>query len=175
MRNHLLCFPERHYNWRLLSRLLFIIDAVAHFLCSVVADPSPGVTALKGYTDPSRHLGNACNFAVLVTLLEVDPQNYHIHHGSDHLQNKYTNKMVLPEMRHLRKESHPRRPASQLQRPRTSVDYSLQAIISDGSATISVTCFSDQANTLTRDCNELLSELIDKDPYRLPSTLKELE
>ncbi|PWA56578.1 hypothetical protein CTI12_AA417560 [Artemisia annua] len=46
-----------------LFSLLF--DAVAHFLCSAVAAPSPGVTALKAYTDPSRHLGNACNFAVL--------------------------------------------------------------------------------------------------------------
>nr|GEV22944.1 nucleic acid-binding, OB-fold protein [Tanacetum cinerariifolium] len=49
------------------------------------------------------------------------------------------------------------------------------AIINDGSATISVTCFSDQANSLTSDCNELLAEFIDKDPYHLPSTLKEFE
>ncbi|GJV59283.1 mitochondrial inner membrane translocase subunit [Tanacetum coccineum] len=46
-----------------LCSLLF--DVVAHFLCSAVADPLPGVTALKAYTDPSRHLGNARNFAVL--------------------------------------------------------------------------------------------------------------
>nr|GEX97786.1 hypothetical protein [Tanacetum cinerariifolium] len=35
--------------------------------------------------------------------------------------------------------------------------------------------YSDQANSLTSDCNELLAELIDKYPYHLPSTLKELE
>nr|GFA58549.1 nucleic acid-binding, OB-fold protein [Tanacetum cinerariifolium] len=32
-----------------------------------------------------------------------------------------------------------------------------------------------QANSLTSDCNELLVELIDKDPYHLPYTLTELE
>ncbi|GJZ87919.1 hypothetical protein Tco_0659701 [Tanacetum coccineum] len=45
----------------------------------------------------------------------------------------------------------------------------------DGTTTISLTCFSDQVNSLTKDCNELLAELPDKDPYHLPSTLKELE
>ncbi|GKC52695.1 hypothetical protein Tco_1075440 [Tanacetum coccineum] len=49
------------------------------------------------------------------------------------------------------------------------------AIIGDGTATISLTCFSDQANSLTRDCNELIAELPDKDLYHLPSTLKELK
>ncbi|GKA68952.1 hypothetical protein Tco_0775016, partial [Tanacetum coccineum] len=48
-------------------------------------------------------------------------------------------------------------------------------VVSDGSATISMTCCSDQANSLTRDCNELLAEITDKDPYRLPSSLKDLE
>ncbi|GJX26467.1 DNA helicase [Tanacetum coccineum] len=47
--------------------------------------------------------------------------------------------------------------------------------IGDGSATISVTCFSNQANSLIRDCNELLAELSNKDPYQLPSTLRDLE
>ncbi|GKB68753.1 DNA helicase [Tanacetum coccineum] len=32
-----------------------------------------------------------------------------------------------------------------------------------------------QSGQLTRDCNELLAELSDKDPYHLPSTLKDLE
>ncbi|GJY07523.1 DNA helicase [Tanacetum coccineum] len=32
-----------------------------------------------------------------------------------------------------------------------------------------------QANSLTRDCNELLAKLSDKDPYHLPYTLKDLE
>nr|GEU36525.1 nucleic acid-binding, OB-fold protein [Tanacetum cinerariifolium] len=53
--------------------------------------------------------------------------------------------------------------------------YYFKVIINDGTATMSVTCFSDQANTLTRDCNELLVELPDKDSYQLPSTLKNLE
>nr|GEV73397.1 putative RNA-directed DNA polymerase [Tanacetum cinerariifolium] len=45
----------------------------------------------------------------------------------------------------------------------------------DGTTTISLTCFSDQANSLTRDCNELIVELPDKDLYHFPSTLKELK
>ncbi|GJT35770.1 nucleic acid-binding, OB-fold protein [Tanacetum coccineum] len=54
-------------------------------------------------------------------------------------------------------------------------NYCFKEIIGDRSATISVTCFSNQASTLTRDYNELLAELLEKDPYRLPSTLKDLE
>ncbi|GJZ43803.1 DNA helicase [Tanacetum coccineum] len=45
----------------------------------------------------------------------------------------------------------------------------------DGSGTISLTCFSNEANSLVKDCSELLNELPDKNPYQLPSTLKELE
>ncbi|GJY96791.1 hypothetical protein Tco_0671585 [Tanacetum coccineum] len=59
--------------------------------------------------------------------------------------------MVLPEVRHIRKTDYTR------------------------AATISMTCFIDQANSLTRDCNEVLAEIADKDPYRLPSSLKDLE
>ncbi|GKE54418.1 hypothetical protein Tco_1489574, partial [Tanacetum coccineum] len=39
----------------------------------------------------------------------------------------------------------------------------------------STSVYSDQANTLTRDCNELLAELSNKDPHELSSTLKDLE
>ncbi|GKA47493.1 DNA helicase [Tanacetum coccineum] len=35
--------------------------------------------------------------------------------------------------------------------------------------------YSNQANSLVKDCSELLNELPDKNPYQLPSTLKELE
>ncbi|GKF94565.1 hypothetical protein Tco_0284265, partial [Tanacetum coccineum] len=38
-----------------------------------------------------------------------------------------------------------------------------------------VTCFSNQANSLIIDCNELLAELSNKDPNQLPSTLRDLE
>ncbi|GJZ83700.1 hypothetical protein Tco_0648873 [Tanacetum coccineum] len=57
----------------------------------------------------------------------------------------------------------------------TNADVHHVAIVGDGSATTSVTCFSDEANSLTRDCNELLAEIIDKNPYQLPPSLKELE
>nr|GEV55209.1 GPN-loop GTPase QQT2-like isoform X2 [Tanacetum cinerariifolium] len=35
--------------------------------------------------------------------------------------------------------------------------------------------YSNQANSLIKDCNELLAELPNKNPYQLPSALKELE
>ncbi|GKA16860.1 hypothetical protein Tco_0696697 [Tanacetum coccineum] len=53
--------------------------------------------------------------------------------------------------------------------------YCFKAIIGDGSATISLTCFSNQANSLTRDCTEVLADLPDKNPYQLPPNLKSLE
>ncbi|GJX82942.1 DNA helicase [Tanacetum coccineum] len=62
-----------------------------------------------------------------------------------------------------------------IEKPVVIAISSCWALISDGSATIYVTCFSDQANSLTRDCNELLAERTDKDPYQLPSSLKDLE
>ncbi|GKA62881.1 DNA helicase [Tanacetum coccineum] len=53
--------------------------------------------------------------------------------------------------------------------------YCFKAIVSDGTATISVTCFSNQANSLIKDVHELLAEISDKDPYHLPEGLKQLE
>ncbi|GJX42382.1 DNA helicase, partial [Tanacetum coccineum] len=53
--------------------------------------------------------------------------------------------------------------------------YCFKAIIGDGSGTISLMCFSNQANSLTRDCNEVLAELPDKNAYQLPPNLKSLE
>ncbi|GJU35943.1 DNA helicase [Tanacetum coccineum] len=50
-----------------------------------------------------------------------------------------------------------------------------QAIIGDGSGTISFACFSKQANCLVKDINELLAECLDRNPYHLPPALKELE
>ncbi|GKB08668.1 hypothetical protein Tco_0836980, partial [Tanacetum coccineum] len=50
-----------------------------------------------------------------------------------------------------------------------------RAIIGDGSGTISLACFSKQANCLVKDINELLAETPDRNPYHLPVALKELE
>ncbi|GJT40019.1 DNA helicase [Tanacetum coccineum] len=56
-----------------------------------------------------------------------------------------------------------------------TTSYCFKAIMGDGSATVSITCFSDQANSLTRDYNDVLAELSDNDPYHLAMSLKELE
>nr|GEV08926.1 helitron helicase-like domain-containing protein [Tanacetum cinerariifolium] len=56
-----------------------------------------------------------------------------------------------------------------------TTSYCFKAIIGDRSGTISLTCFSNQANSLTRDCTKVLVELPDKNPYQLPPNLKNLE
>nr|GEZ04090.1 hypothetical protein [Tanacetum cinerariifolium] len=48
-------------------------------------------------------------------------------------------------------------------------------VVSDEMTTISITCFSDEVSTMTKDCNEVLAETGDKNPYQLPSSLKALE
>ncbi|GJT36825.1 DNA helicase [Tanacetum coccineum] len=53
--------------------------------------------------------------------------------------------------------------------------YCFKAIINDGTATMSVTCFSDNTNTLIRECHDVLAELANKDPYEFPSALRDLE
>ncbi|GKE02020.1 DNA helicase [Tanacetum coccineum] len=85
----------------------------------------------------------------LATLLEVDPENY---------QNvRFTTQAILYKINSLKK------------------CYCFKAIIGDGLATISLTCFSNQANSLTRDYTEVLADLPDKNPYQLPQNLKSLE
>ncbi|GKA78682.1 DNA helicase, partial [Tanacetum coccineum] len=49
------------------------------------------------------------------------------------------------------------------------------AIVNDGTTTTPITWFSDQANILTKDVNEVVAELTNKDPYRLPPSLVKLE
>nr|GEU30622.1 DNA helicase [Tanacetum cinerariifolium] len=51
----------------------------------------------------------------------------------------------------------------------------LKAIINDETATMSLTCFSDNTNTLIKDCDDILAELSNKDQYKLPSALKDLK
>ncbi|GJT96610.1 hypothetical protein Tco_1092128 [Tanacetum coccineum] len=53
--------------------------------------------------------------------------------------------------------------------------YCFKAIVSDGTSTISIPCFSNKANTLTKDSDQVLPEIEHKDRYQLPPSLKELE
>nr|GEX69779.1 hypothetical protein [Tanacetum cinerariifolium] len=59
--------------------------------------------------------------------------------------------------------------------PTPVYSYCFKAIINDGTATMSLTCFSDNTNTLIKDCDNILAELLDKDQYKLPFALKDLE
>nr|GFA41397.1 hypothetical protein [Tanacetum cinerariifolium] len=53
--------------------------------------------------------------------------------------------------------------------------YYFKVIINDGSAIMSLTCFSLEANALVSDCNEIVNNLEVKDPLLLPPQLKALE
>ncbi|GJY21398.1 hypothetical protein Tco_0393964 [Tanacetum coccineum] len=53
--------------------------------------------------------------------------------------------------------------------------YCFKAIFSDGTSTISIPCFSNKANTLTKDCDQVLPEIEHEDRYQLPPSQKELE
>nr|GEZ78768.1 hypothetical protein [Tanacetum cinerariifolium] len=83
--------------------------------------------------------------------------------------------MVLSEVHDKWKEGYTRSPNTQMQKPWASSNYSLQAILIDGSTTISITCVINRANSLTRNYNELLAEIADKNPFHLPPFLKELK
>ncbi|GJV93168.1 DNA helicase [Tanacetum coccineum] len=118
----------------------------------------------------------------LATLLEVNPQNYQRARFTSHAtiykistQNKWyyerctecRNQVIPGDLIPTCKNHGPQ--------PTPTYSYCFKAIIGDGSGTISLTCFSNQVNSLIKDCNELLAELSDKNPYHLPSALKELE
>ncbi|GJY07159.1 hypothetical protein Tco_0374213 [Tanacetum coccineum] len=53
--------------------------------------------------------------------------------------------------------------------------YCFKSTVADGTATISIICFSDEAYTLTKDYNQVLAEIEHKDPYQLPPSLKALQ
>nr|GEU77088.1 DNA helicase [Tanacetum cinerariifolium] len=61
--------------------------------------------------------------------------------------------------------------------PQTAQVYSycFKAMVNNGSATTPITCFSDQAHTLTRNVNEVVAELQDKNPFALPLCLQQLQ
>nr|GEV63800.1 hypothetical protein [Tanacetum cinerariifolium] len=89
------------------------------------------------------------NHFPLATLLKVNPQNYQ--------RTRFTSHATIYKISTQNK------------------CYCFKAIIGDGSRTIPLTCFSNQVDSLIKDCNELLAELSKKNPYNLPSVLKELE
>ncbi|GJR06562.1 DNA helicase [Tanacetum coccineum] len=107
----------------------------------------------------------------LAVLCDIDPQDYQkllsilsVHKGAD----------TIKSAQHVDKNSNKSNPF-QSARTMDQKQLKLTVIVNDGSATTTITCFSDQANTLTRDVNEVVAELADKDPFTLPPSLRELE
>ncbi|GKE31460.1 replication protein A 70 kDa DNA-binding subunit B [Tanacetum coccineum] len=132
------------------------------------------------YEDPN--LERTRNRFPLATLLKINPQNYqHVRFTSEatifriNTQKEWyyqrcsiCGKKVIPEVPIAKCKDHGPQPTA-------IYSYSFKAILSDGSATTSITCFSNQANTLTRDVHEVLAELADKNPYHIPESLRQLE
>nr|GEU49652.1 hypothetical protein [Tanacetum cinerariifolium] len=118
----------------------------------------------------------------LATLLEVNPQNYQRTRFTSHeriYKISTQNKWYYERCTTCRNQVIPGDPIPTCKnhrpQPTSTYSYCFKAIIGDGSGTIPLTCFSNQVNSLIKDCNELLAELFDKNPYNLPSALKELE
>ena len=53
--------------------------------------------------------------------------------------------------------------------------YCFRVVLSDATTTGVMTCFSNEANSLLKDCKELLQNIPNKDPYDYPSELLSLQ
>ncbi|GJS51633.1 DNA helicase [Tanacetum coccineum] len=118
----------------------------------------------------------------LATIFDLDPQNYE---GV-----RFTSEATIYKINTQKKWYYQRCASCRLQvipgnpfptcknhgpQPIPVYSYCFKAIINDGTATMSLTCFSDNTNTFIRGCDDILAELPNKDPYELPSALKDLE
>ncbi|GKD97746.1 DNA helicase, partial [Tanacetum coccineum] len=59
--------------------------------------------------------------------------------------------------------------------PTPNYGYCFKAIINDGTATATITCFSPEAHTFVPDCNTVVNTIEDKNPNHVPPVLKEAE
>ncbi|GKB03653.1 DNA helicase [Tanacetum coccineum] len=59
--------------------------------------------------------------------------------------------------------------------PTPNYGYCFKAIIDDGTATATMTCFSPEAHTFVPDCNTILNTIEDKNANHVPPVLKEAE
>nr|GEV24287.1 DNA helicase [Tanacetum cinerariifolium] len=59
--------------------------------------------------------------------------------------------------------------------PIPNYGYCFKAIINDGTATATVTCFSPEAHTFVADCNKIVNTTEDKDTSHLPTVLTQTE
>nr|GEV70818.1 DNA helicase [Tanacetum cinerariifolium] len=122
------------------------------------------------------------NRHTLQSLLNVNPQHYE--------QIKFTTKATLlqiiaPNGWYYRKCSQcnikiPEDSAfSQCQnhgpQPTPHYGYCFRAIIDDGTATTTITCFSPDAHTFVPDYNSVVNSVEDKDTYHMPSILSQAE
>ncbi|GJV43117.1 nucleic acid-binding, OB-fold protein [Tanacetum coccineum] len=59
--------------------------------------------------------------------------------------------------------------------PIPNYGYCFKAIVDDGTATATITCFSPEAHTFVPDCNTIVNTIEDKDTYHVPLPLKQAE
>ncbi|GKB81430.1 DNA helicase [Tanacetum coccineum] len=59
--------------------------------------------------------------------------------------------------------------------PTPNYGYCFKAVVDDGTATTTITCFSPEAHTFVPDCNTMVTSVEDKDTYHVPTALKQVE
>ncbi|GKD44352.1 DNA helicase [Tanacetum coccineum] len=133
-----------------------------------------GTSATHYYLNPNipetYHIKEQCQQATnTIPILRINDQRY-----EDLEQEKNRNRFPLATLLEVDLENYqviPGHPIPSCKnhgpQPNPTYSYCFKAIIGDGSGTISLTCFSNQANSLTRDCIKVLTELPDKNPLRL--------
>nr|GEU60408.1 hypothetical protein [Tanacetum cinerariifolium] len=107
----------------------------------------------------------------LAVLRDIDPLDYQ---KLLSILSAHKSVGIMKSARHVVKNSKKSNPF-QNARTMDHKQLKLTVNVNDGSATTYITCFSDQANMLTRYVNEVLAELADKNPFTLPPSLRELE
>nr|GEU32878.1 DNA helicase [Tanacetum cinerariifolium] len=133
-----------------------------------------GTSATHYYLNPNIpetcHIKEQCQQATnTAPILNIDNQRY-----EDLEQEKNRNRFPLATLLEVDPQNYQVIPEDPIP---TCKDHGPQPtpVYRGRVRTISVTCFSDQANSLTKDYNEVLAELPDKNAYRLPPNLKSLE
>ncbi|GJV52664.1 DNA helicase [Tanacetum coccineum] len=124
----------------------YIMDTYANFI-----NPIPALEVQRQpYSNPL--LEQTRNRYTIEALLSANPQHYQVKDNSENSQ------------------CHNHGP-----QPTPNYGYCFKAIIDDGTATTTVTCFSPEAHTFVPDCNTVVNTIEDRDTTHVPTVLKQAE
>ncbi|GJT20029.1 RNA-directed DNA polymerase, eukaryota [Tanacetum coccineum] len=79
--------------------------------------------------------------------------------------------VLIHKMLRMQQKSDPPMFRAAMPRPR----YCFSAVIDDGTATTTITCFIPEAHDFVPDCNEVVNGIEDKDTHHVPDALKQVE